>query len=232
MRSFNRFLIFTFAVVSVVDTGAATRAQAQSRSSPALPAHLAPDTRAAIQRILDSARVSGLPTAPLVDKASEGVLKGADDRRIVMAVQTLLRQLTDARAILGGVSDVALLGATASALQAGVPASELRRLVSPAEGVPSDSRALVGALVTLVDFVAKRVPPVTASASIEQLLKHHATEDHFVALRSEVEQDILAGQVPEAALAARTRARVRVLDGVPPGDRVLPRRPPPGAPIL
>ena len=212
-------------VVLLLPIGGA--AQAQARSSPPLPAPLAPDARAAIQRILDSARVAGLPTAPLADKASEGVLKGADDRRIVAAVQTLWRQLLDARAILGSANDVALLGATASALQAGVPSSELRRLVNPAQGAAPDSPALAGALVTLVDLVAKRVPPAKASASIGELLRRHATEDQFAALRSDVEQDILDGQLPEVALAARTRARVKILDGAPSIDPSRSRRPPP-----
>jgi len=219
--SFKRLLIFAVAFASMAAPGAA-----QARS-PQLPTQLSQDARVAIQRILDSARVAGLPTAPLADKASEGVLKGADDRRVVSAVQRLWRQLLDARAILGSASDVALLGATASALQAGVPASDLRRLTTPAQGAALDSRALAGALVILVDFVAKRVPPAAASASIEELLQRHATEDQFVALRNEVEQDILNGQLPEAALVTRTRARVKLLGAAPVIDRSIPRRPPP-----
>lgn len=218
----KRVLIVTAGLVCASATAAA-----QARPAPGLPPQLASDARAAIQRILDSARVAGLPTEPLADKAAEGVLKGADDRRVVSAVQALFRRLLDARTILGSANDVALLGATASALQAGVSVAELRRLTSPAPGATPDSRALAGALVTLVDFVAKRVPPATASASIEELLRRHATEEQFVALRSEVEQDILAGQPPEAALASRTRARVKMLEAAPPIDRSPPRRPPP-----
>ena len=225
MTAHKRVLIFTVALI-----GIGAPAVAQSRPASQLPSQLASDARAAIQRILDSARVAGLPTEPLADKAAEGVLKGADDRRVVSAVQALFRRLLDARAILGSASDVALLGATASALQAGVSATDLRRLASAAPGAKPDSRALAGALITLVDFVAKRVPPATASASIEELLRRHATEDQFIALRSEVEQDILDGQLPEAALAARTRARVRMLDGALPIERSLPRRPP--SPIM
>lgn len=221
MTARKRVLIVTVALV-----GVSVPAVAQARSAPQLPSQLAPDARVAIQRLLDSARVAGLPTEPLADKAAEGVLKGADDRRVVSAVQALFRRLLDARAILGSANDAALLGATASALQAGVSAAELRRLTNPARGTPPESRALAGALVTLVDFVAKRVPPATATASIEELLRRHATEDQFVALRSEVEQDILDGQLPEAALASRTRARVKMLEATPPIDRSLPRRPP------
>ncbi|MEP6492207.1 MAG: hypothetical protein ABJF01_05995 [bacterium] len=217
-------------IISLALACAVAHADGQLRGASEVPARLGPDARAAIQRLIDSARVAGLPTAPLADKAAEGVLKGADDRRVLSAVQTLLHQLIDARDILGRTDDVSLLGATASALQAGVPVAELRRLAAASRGSMSaaDSRALAGALVTLVDLVAKRVPPAAASASIEELLRRHATEEQFVVLRGEVERDILGGQSPEAALAARTRAQVKALDALSPSDRTLPRRPPPG----
>lgn len=58
-------------------------AHAQTRS--ALPAQLAAPTRDTLQRLIDSARAVGLPGEPLMAKAAEGALKGADDTRIVRA---------------------------------------------------------------------------------------------------------------------------------------------------
>ena len=58
---------------------------AQGRAD--LPARLQPASRAAIVRLADSLAAERLPIAPVYDKAAEGALKGADDRRIVAAVR-------------------------------------------------------------------------------------------------------------------------------------------------
>jgi hypothetical protein len=198
---------------------------ARAQTPATLPAQLSANTRAALQRLLDSARAGGLPTTPLVDKASEGVIKRADERRIVVAVETLLHRLSEARDILGTPASVFLLGATASALQAGVPSSDLKRLAST-NPTSTDNPVFIGALVTLVDLIAKHVPRPVATSSIEDLLRRRATEDQFLALRAQVAQDILSGQTPEAALAARMHAYIKTLDGSTPAPRPLPPRPP------
>ena len=182
--------------------------RAAAQQSRALPDRLSPAARATIERLVDSARVAGLPTAPLIDKAAEGVLKGADDERIVRAVQSLARELGQARSTLGPSADVAVLGAAASAIHAGVTSADLHALAFPTGGAP-DAGALSSALVTLVDLVAKRVPVAAATKSIRDLLERRASEHDFVALRSEVEQDILAGRSPEASLTARVRGVTR-----------------------
>jgi|SRR5579884_3858379 len=172
--------------------------------------HIGPGARGTIEQLLDSARVVGLPRAPLIDKVAEGVLKGATDDRIVRAVQSLWRDLTDARLALGADEDPAVLSAAASALHAGVSSTELRRLANPPPpGVRPEPGSLATALVTLVDLVAKRVPVNLAASSIQQLLDRHAGEREFSALRNDVDRDILAGQSPEASLAARVRAQTR-----------------------
>jgi hypothetical protein len=213
-----------YLIVSACLMASVTRAQAPATLPATLPAQLSADTRVALQRLLDSARAVGLPTTPLVDKAAEGVIKGADEHRIVVAVETLLHRLSDARDVVGAPASVFLLGATASALQAGVPSSDLKRLASTSS-TSTDSRPFVGALVTLVDLIAKHVPRSVATASIEDLLRRRATEDQFLALRAQVAQDILGGQTPEIALAARMRAYIKTLDGSQP-PRSLPSRPP------
>src|SRR5262245_1516173 len=178
---------------------------------PALPVRLAPETRAALERLIDSARTVGLPINPLVDKAAEGVLKGADDRRILAAVQSLVRELGIARSLLGSASNTALLTAAASALHAGVSPPDRRRLLASSIG-DADGHLLTTALVTLVDLVAKRVPPPAAVSSLAELVSRRVPESQYLSLRSEVEQDILAGRAPDVAIAARTRAHVRALD--------------------
>jgi hypothetical protein len=205
-------------VTALLLSATAARGRAQAPGD-VLPDRLSPATRAAILRLIDSARTVGLPVSPLVDKTAEGVLKGADDQRILRAVQSLTRELGDARAALGGASDLALLGAAANALHAGVSPDELRRL-QRASSTGND--ALVSALVTLVDLVAKRVPVSSASNSIYELLDRRAGERQFAALRADVELDISAGLSPDAALKARVGSQLRSLDAAP----LDARRPP------
>ena len=191
-----------------------------------LPQRLSPDVRATIERLMDSVRTAGLPTAPLADKAAEGVLKGADDQRILVAVRMLTRELGEARTILGSAGDPALLSAMASALHAGAAPGELRRMARPS-GNPPDSHTLATALVTLVDLVAKRIPPLSATNAVNELLRRRATDDQFVVLRSEVEQDIRGGVEPEAALTKRIRAHVELLETVPLSGRTIKPPAPP-----
>jgi hypothetical protein len=223
----HRLVWTVFAWVAMSATPAhRLMAQAANASRAPLPARLGTETRAAIERLIDSVGATGLPTSSLADKAAEGVLKGADDRRILAAVQSLARELGDARAVLGGRTEPALLTATASALHAGVATADVRRLVrSTAAG--ADEPGLGIALVTLVDLVAKRVPASVATESLGELLGRRAPESQYVALRSEVEQDILDGRAPEAAMTARTRAHVRLLDEPAASGRAVPVRRPP-----
>ena len=169
-----------------------------------MPDRLGAASRATLDRLIDSARVAGLPRGPLYDKVSEGLLKGADDERIVRAVQSLARELGDARSALGTEAPVAVLSAGASAIHAGVPSADLRRIAHPA-GATADPAMVTTALVTLVDLVVKRVPVALATSSIQSLMIRHATEKEFSDLRSGVEQDILAGRAPDASVAARLK---------------------------
>lgn len=217
-----RALVLALGIVSAA-AGAAT---AQGTAQPTLPARLGVPARAAIAAIMDSARTAGLPTAPLAAKAAEGVLKGADDARIVEAVRSLAKALGDARAALGPAADASVLDAGASALRAGITPAALHSL-GEAGAAPSGAPALATALVTLVDFVAKGVPPALASQSIEQLLRLGAPESRFETLRNEVEADIRGGQSPEAAVTTRVRTNVQQL-GAPGTPR--PPSPPPSVP--
>ena len=169
-----------------------------------LPDRLGASTRATLDRLIDSARTAGIPSMPLYDKVSEGVLKGADDDRIVRAVRTLARELSDARGVLGASAGLPLLSAGASALHAGVALSDLRRIAKPSGAAP-DASTLTTALVTLVDLVAKRVPVALATSSIQSLVDRRATDRQFTELRSGVEQDILAGRSPDASVSARIK---------------------------
>jgi hypothetical protein len=195
-------------LVAVLCVGIAAVLPAQGR---ALPDRIAGPSRSTLEHLVDSARAAGLPVAPLYDKAAEGVLKGADDARIVLAIRTLTRELGEARAALGttanGPAQLPLLTSAASALHAGMPVADLRRLAHPS-GSPPDATTLATALITLVDLVAKRVPVSVAASSIQNLIDRRATDRQFIDLRAGVEADIAAGRAPEASVAARVRAQL------------------------
>ena len=171
-----------------------------------LPERLQPATRAEVARLADSLRAAGLPWEPLYAKSAEGVLKGADDARILRAVRSLARELSAARSALGPSATSAEIVAGASALHAGVPSGDLRRLAS-SRALRSGASPLAVPLTVLADLVARRVPPGVATASVEALLSRGAPDEQFAVLRADVQRDILSGATPEAA--ARRRALIQ-----------------------
>jgi len=195
-------------LLALVATPLVAGAQQQS----ALPDRLAPATRASIERLADSLHGVGLPAQPLYAKAAEGVLKGADDTRILTATRTLARELGEARAALGEESDEAELIAGASALHAGAPAATLRRLRERG-GARRAKGALAVPLVVLADLASRGIPPAVAGASLEALAARNASDDQFTALRAAIERDIEAGRTPTDAMTARTRALLGTIEG-------------------
>src|SRR5688500_2951867 len=139
-------------------------------------------TAAAVQRVVDSAGRSGLPTEPLIQKALEGGTLGAPGERIHAAVIALHGQLGRAREALGGGADEAELTTAAGALRAGLPPSALRRLQALRSGRP-----LVVPLAVLTDLVTEGVPPDEATTSVLALARDGRPDDEFVALRREVQ---------------------------------------------
>lgn len=205
MKHIVRITILAAALVVAPLTPSLAESQADpSRAS--LPERLQPDTRHAIERLADSLRRAGLPWEPLYAKSAEGVLKGADDDRILRAVRSLARELTDARASLGPSATTAEIVAGASALHAGVPGGDLRRLARTRASRSGESPLAVP-LTVLADLVSRRVPPDVATASVEALLSRGAPDEQFAVLRADVQRDILSGASPAAA--ARKRALIQ-----------------------
>lgn len=177
-------------------------------SRPALPERLNAGTRAAIERLADSLRGTGVPVEPFYDKAAEDVLKGADDERILRAVRSLAGELTGARASLGSSATEAEILAGASALHAGVAAEHLRSLAKE-RGPGRSGVPLAVPLTVLADLVTRLVPPNVATASVAALITRGAADDDFAALRAEVQRDISSGLAPGAATTARTQAFIQ-----------------------
>ena len=114
-----------------------------SRLQTRLPA----DVASQVQRLVDSAAQSGLPTEPLIQKALEGQSCGElRDTRIVAAVRTLSGQLGESKPALGpSAPEADIVAGFAACLKAGAtPAmiTELRRLFCvPEQSVPSRSES-------------------------------------------------------------------------------------------
>jgi hypothetical protein len=175
MRHFRWFVVPTILAI------APALLQAQDRR---LSDRLDPVTASSVQQLVDSARGTGLPTEPLVQKALEGSTMGASGERIRAAVEALFGQLERAREALGSSAGEAELTAGAGALRAGVsPASlaELHRL--------RYRQSLVVPIAVLADLVAEGVPTAQATKEVFQLAREGRPDDEFVALRRRVQRE-------------------------------------------
>lgn len=76
-------------------------------------------TLTAVEAMLDSASVAGLPTEPLTAKALEGAAKHAAGDRIVRAIRSLVADLGRAREAFGGSATPSEIAAGATVLRAG-----------------------------------------------------------------------------------------------------------------
>ena len=178
---------------------------------PRLERRLDSATVAALGTVLDSARATGLPVEPLVQRALEGAAKHASSVRIVAAVRLLADEMGTARSALGSSSTPPELVAAASAIRAGVRPADLTALRQ------RRNTGLTVSLAAVTDLVTSGVPPDSAAAAVLALAA--ARDDQIVDFRRAVERDIALGAPPAAAAAVRVNA---ALHDVTPGS---PRRP-------
>lgn len=164
---------------------------------PRLVGRLPDAVRLDVEAVIDSARVAGLPTEPLVDRALEGASKRAPDDRIVTAVRRLAGELGAARGALGAMASPAEVVAGASALRAGVRPDDLQRLRAL-----RPNRSVAVAAAVLADLVAVGVPPDTATAAV-LALAGRANDAEYITFRRTVERDVALGASAVAALGVR-----------------------------
>jgi hypothetical protein len=173
---------------------------ASAEAQQSLPEKLSRETRDSMMLVINQAAAAGLPTDALYAKAAEGVLKRADDARILLAMRNLSRSLAAARASLPGAAAPGTIVAAASALQAGVEPGIIARYAAVSKGSEAD---LALAYVTLADLIASTVPAAAASRSVELLLRNGVREAELASFRAAVVRDIQSGAKPEDALKAR-----------------------------
>lgn len=151
---------------------------------------------AAIQVAIASAGAHGVPQAPLLEKAREGMAKGVDEARVVAAITALGAQMEAASTTLGALAtgperdDV--LAAAAYARQSGVSDASVRLVAS------GDAATRAPSIRALTDLVALGFPEdKSAALAISAARSGHPGEN----------VDALAGAA--ATLLAQ---------GVPPGQ--------------
>ena len=170
-------------------------------------AALSAPARAAIHAAADSLVADGLPGDALIAKAAEGLLKGADEERIVLVVHHLAADLRAAAAALGSDASPGELVAAAGALRAGASPEVVHQLRSAAgPGTATRRRSLTVALVVVGDLVSRGAPPGIVAGSVTSLLARDASDEDLQALRVAIERDIDAGREPASAAVARSRA--------------------------
>lgn len=203
-----------FACGSALMFLAATQLAAQDRRQVPLPETLQPATRAAIERLADSLYLERLPGSALRDKAAEGVLKGADDQRILAAVRSLAQRLRDSRAALGADAPDSELLAAASAIFSGVSPEEISRFAA-AQRKRDASTSLTVPLTVVAELASHKVPGAVALSSVEALLTRGARDVDFGTFRMSVQRDIRQGRTPADAVESGMRATLRGIDRTP-----------------
>jgi hypothetical protein len=174
---------------------------AQEADLASLRTRLDPASFRTVSALVDSATAAGLPSAPLISKAQEGLLKRASASAIIGATRGLLFRLRQSRDALGIAATPAELEAGASALRAGALPLQLAELQARRGG-----KGVTVPLVVMADLMARGVPRDTAARAMQALAAANATDAAFNALRLSIENDIVGGMSPAAAAGLRYRA--------------------------
>jgi hypothetical protein len=157
--------------------------------------------RLQVEAIIDSARQAGLPWTAVRSKALQGINIKADGPKIVSVVRQYYANLVKSREALGA------LGATeietgAAALTAGVRLEDLA-LFRPTTTARSPTSALM--YLTALISAKQGVPRDDAVAAFAKLWKDGVGDSDFEGLWRNVDQDILSGVSPKAALQNQVR---------------------------
>jgi hypothetical protein len=161
-------------------------------------------TASAVAAYVDSAKLAGLPTEPLIQKALEGESKEAPPHEILAAVRALGASYQEARSALGNATQDELATAV-GALAAGAQPGDLRRLRQARPG------NLTEAFIGLTFLLQRGVAATNATGIVVSMLEAKLSGSDFTTLQRLVEQDIRAGAPP--AEAARVRSRALILHG-------------------
>ena len=183
-------------------------------AEPRLAERLDVETGARVLALADSARGESLPPEPLIQRALEGATKGAPNDLIVRAVHALLNRLRLGKKALGPAASEAELTAAADALYAGVDTTTIAAM---RRARPKGSTAV--GLVVLSDLIGRGVPRARAAAAVVAMMDRGTQDGALLKVRRGVEQDILAGDTPSAAMTSRLQGTVPDWGPPAPGRR-------------
>jgi hypothetical protein len=160
---------------------------------------LEPKDKFAVDLMIDSANMAGLPSNSLRLMALQGIAKKADGRQIVAAVRRQLNFLRTAREALGPVEEQELT-AGASVLSEGAKPAQLATFRTRRKGQND-----LEAFVVWTDFLVRKIPTDEAFSAITKLWQDGADDATFHSLWMNVQSDISQGLNPGAALQNRIR---------------------------
>jgi hypothetical protein len=163
---------------------------------------LDPQSRIKIQNLIDSAKLAELPWNALRLKAIEGANRKYEGRVVVDVVRKYYVTLKESKTILGPLASAEEIETGASALAAGLRSEDLMLF-----RVTTRGHSPTSALVYLADLVDKHnVPRDDAVSAFAKLWKDGAADSELYALWRGIDQDILSGVSPKAALQNRMRS--------------------------
>jgi hypothetical protein len=188
-----------------------------------------PEAAAQIEAVVQEAGRSGIPMAPLYDKALEGAAKRVPAARVMPALREYSGRMQRAQGFLGGAPRAAWIVAGADALRRGVAGDALSSI-----GRDAGDRTPM-ALVVMGDLMEAGVPAGRAMEVMREALVRTTGEEGLLdvptTLRRLVREGALAPDAARQVLRAMQDGvplrRVRRDRRPPRSDRRLPARPVP-----
>lgn len=167
---------------------------AQHTTTVRLEAKLPATVRGSVVALADSAERAGLPRAPLIDKALEGVSKGANEQRILVAVRVVAANLGTARQALGDKAPADEVTAGAAALRSGVASNELIHMRKALPGRP-----LTVPLSVLSALVVQGISVRDASQVVVAQAKHD-NDERLLAVGQDAVRRLASGVPPQTVV--------------------------------
>jgi hypothetical protein len=214
----NKFLksaIITFGAVAMFVLGGSVVAAAQGAGPlKQLDGRASASLKAQVTTLADSLTGAGLPSAPIIDKTLEGISKGANEQRIMIAVRAVASDLGRARRALGPSSDNELAAAVA-VLRAGSSPTDLAKIRKELPG-----RSLVVPLSVLASFLVDGTPSSSAMLAVVTTARQ-ASDANLLAYGRAVSRDIASGVTPLTAISTARQSGMSFSDVHPTGTPTL-----------
>ena len=191
-------------LATVLAGGSANALLGQDRAARLRQAY-APEAAAQIEALVEEAGRSGVPTAPLYDKALEGAAKRVPAARVMPALREYSGRMQQAQGLLGGTREAAWVVAGADALRRGVGADALTSI-----GQQAGARTPM-ALVVMGDLVEAGVPAGRAMEVMQEALVRTTGEDGLLEVPTALRRLVREGAVAPDAAGQMLRA---MRDGV------------------